>query len=77
IDNLRTELNALRQQIFSHPGTTQKLTPQGRDQLTQRGASIRCHKDGHMANECRSGKWFNNMESEVTSPSQPEQGKDS
>jgi hypothetical protein len=51
------------------------LSPQERERLRQRGACFRCRKDGHMANECRSGKRFNNMESEETSPSQPEQGK--
>lgn len=55
LDNLRLELNALRQQVRQSYSSIPKLSNQERDRLRLRGACFKCRKDGHMARECPAG----------------------
>ncbi|KAF9402243.1 hypothetical protein BGZ76_007360, partial [Entomortierella beljakovae] len=57
IDNLRLELNALRQQMKptgsrSSLRSIPRLSEEERQRLYQRGACFRCRQDGHQARAC-------------------------
>jgi hypothetical protein len=65
LDNLRLELNALRQQL--QQSSIPKLSSQERDRLRQRGACFKCRRDGHIARNCP-GRSFNNLSISVGAP---------
>jgi len=86
VDNLRVQLNALRQRLDNNNShgygqghgsrPLNRLSDNERQRLYQRGACFRCRKDGHQARNCpsRNGRSFNHVSFNEGNNLNPESG---